>query len=311
MKRKQRGMMLWIENTLQYLLQKISGTSYIPEHTDDYRLGWQPGHFYSPIPSLKQVQSREHIIWGAFPNQLAGIDLQEEQQLALLASLSQYYVSQPWKDHKQEGLRYYFENPNYSYGESLTLYYLLVHLNPKKVIEIGSGFSSAAMLDINERFLGNRAAISFVEPYPDLLRSLLKPEDHNNINIHSSRLQELDPEVFQTLDADDVLFIDSTHISRIDSDVNHILFTILPKLKSGVYIHFHDIYYPFEYPKNWILQGRAWNEAYILRAFLQYNTAFEIVVFNSFIGHFHQDFLKQRMPLYAKNPGSSLWLRKK
>ncbi|TDH20903.1 class I SAM-dependent methyltransferase [Segetibacter sp. 3557_3] len=304
-------MMLWIENTLQYLLQKISGTSYIPEHTDDYRLGWQPGHFYSPIPSLKQVQSREHIIWGAFPNQLAGIDLQEEQQLALLASLSQYYVSQPWKDHKQEGLRYYFENPNYSYGESLTLYYLLVHLNPKKVIEIGSGFSSAAMLDINERFLGNRAAISFVEPYPDLLRSLLKPEDHNNINIHSSRLQELDPEVFQTLDADDVLFIDSTHISRIDSDVNHILFTILPKLKSGVYIHFHDIYYPFEYPKNWILQGRAWNEAYILRAFLQYNTAFEIVVFNSFIGHFHQDFLKQRMPLYAKNPGSSLWLRKK
>jgi hypothetical protein len=105
--------------------------------------------------------------------------------------------------------------------------------------------------------------------------------------------------------------VDSTHVAKVGSDVNHILFEVLPSLRSGVYVHFHDIYFPFEYPKEWVYQGRAWNEAYVLRAFLQHNDAYEIVLFGSFLSAFHRPWLAERMPLVARNPGSSLWLRKR
>ena len=110
--------------------------------------------------------------------------------------------------------------------------------------------------------------------------------------------------------ANDLLFIDSTHVAKTGSDVNTIFFDILPSLAAGVCVHFHDIYYPFEYPKEWVRQGRAWNEAYMLRAFLQYNPTFRICFFNSYIAAFHRHLLKESMYPYALQPGSSLWLRK-
>ena len=127
---------------------------------------------------------------------------------------------------------------------------MLRYLRPKKIIEIGSGFSSCLMLDINEIFMGNRAKCTFIEPYPELLLTLLKDTDEPQIEIIPSRLQEVDPDIFSTLSASDILFIDSTDVSKVDSDVNHIFFGILPLLQSGVYIHFHDIFYPFVYPKS-------------------------------------------------------------
>jgi hypothetical protein len=144
-----------------------------------------------------------------------------------------------------------------------------------------------------------------------LLHSLLKSSDGSGIQIIPNDLQDVSPDIYATLEKGDILFIDSTHVSKINSDVNHIFFEILPQLKSGVYIHFHDIYFPFEYPKEWIYQGRAWNEAYMLRAFLQNNNEFEITLFNSFLGHFHSNMLQTEMPLCTKNPGSSIWLRKR
>ena len=96
----------------------------------------------------------------------------------------------------------------------------------------------------------------------------------------------------------------------MSSDVNHIFFEILPRLSSGVHIHFHDIFYPFEYPKDWVYEGRAWNEAYVLRAFLQYNSAFRVVLMNTFMERYHESFFQERMPLCLKNTGASLWIRK-
>lgn len=276
-----------------------------------YQLGWPPGHFYSPIPDLTQVKNREHKIWREIPKEILGIDLQEEAQLKLVNNLSAFYKLQPWKDHKQDGLRFYFNNPNYSYGESIMLFCLLMHIQPKRAIEIGSGYSSCVILDTNELFFNNSINATFIEPYPDLLFSLLKPHDKNNMSLIPENLQDIDTELFASLSAGDILLIDSTHVSKVDSDVNHILFSILPKLKSGVYIHFHDIFYPFEYPKEWIYEGRSWNELYILRAFLQYNKEFEIVLFNSYLGYFYKETLVQQMPICIKNPGTSIWLRKK
>jgi hypothetical protein len=116
------------------------------------------------------------------------------------------------------------------------------------------------------------------------------------MTVMPSRLQEVELEEFDSLQENDILFIDSTHVSKINSDVNRIFFVILPRIAPGVHIHFHDIFYPFEYPREWIYEGRAWNEAYLLHAFLQYNSAFRITLMNTFLERFHQQFFQDEMP---------------
>jgi hypothetical protein len=88
------------------------------------------------------------------------------------------------------------------------------------------------------------------------------------------------------------------------------VFEILPMLAPGVLIHFHDIFWPFEYPPAWIEEGRAWNEAYVLRAFLQYNSEFEILLFADYLHRVYGDWFERHMPLYRKNTGGNIWLRK-
>ena len=145
---------------------------------------------------------------------------------------------------------------------------------------------------------------------PQLLRSLLTTQDLERITLVEKTLQEVDSQVFAELQANDILFIDSSHVAKIDSDVNHIFFRILPCLTAASYIHFHDIFYPFEYPLDWVYEGRAWNETYLLRAFLQYNQQFEIQLFNTFIDWFHKEKYFREMPLVQKNTGGSIWLKK-
>jgi hypothetical protein len=178
------------------------------------------------------------------------------------------------------------------------------------MIEVGSGHSSCMTLDTNDIWLDGQMQCTFVEPYPDLLFSLLKPGDTDRIEIIPKRVQDVDLEVFRELRSGDVLFIDSTHVSKVGSDVNYLFLEVLPLLKRGVLIHIHDIFYPFEYPSNWILEGRAWNELYMLRALLQQGSAYEIVAMNSFLAQEHPDALRQHIPVAMKNPGGSIWLRK-
>lgn len=116
-------------------------------------------------------------------------------------------------------------------------------------------------------------------------------------------------EVFENLGENDILFVDSSHISKANSDVNLIIFEILPRLKKGVYVHFHDIIYPFEYPKEWLEQKRAWNEIYILRSFLECNPAFEIVFFNSCMWHLYKEEFISYFP-QVSYAGVGLWIRK-
>jgi len=117
-------------------------------------------------------------------------------------------------------------------------------------------------------------------------------------------IQSVSIETFSELVENDILFVDSSHVSKVGSDLNHILFNILPTLNKGVIIHFHDIMYPFEYPEDWIMQGIYWNEAYLLRAFLMYNAAFEVVLMN----HYWHD--KKLQGIESFNSGGGLWLRK-
>ncbi|MEW6517301.1 MAG: class I SAM-dependent methyltransferase [candidate division FCPU426 bacterium] len=269
-----------------------------------------PGHFYSPIPDLNEVKAHAGEIFNISRRELPGLDLREQGQVALLAALAPYYQELPFGETAQAGLRYFYQNPAYSYTDGIFLYCLLRHLRPKRVIEVGSGYSSCVTLDTNERFFENQIACTFIEPYPELLHSLLKPGDRERVEILPLPLQRVPPDRFKALAAGDVLFIDSTHVSKVHSDVNYILFEILPALAPGVYIHFHDVFYPFEYPAEWIFEGRAWNEDYMLRAFLLFNSAFRIELFSTFLGHFHAEYFRQHMPLCERNFGGNLWLSK-
>ena len=220
------------------------------------------------------------------------------------------YAELPFKSDKQPNIRYQFENNFYSYIDGIVLYSMIRLYKPKRIIEIGSGYSSANMLDTNELFFNNQIDITFIEPYPEeRLNSLMKESDKNKTTLIQKDVQRVSLDVFKNLQAGDILFVDSTHAVKTGSDVNYILFEILPLLQSGVLIHFHDIHYPFEYPEDWVFSGFGWNETYFLKAFLMYNDQFEIQLFTEYL-HRHHEAAFVDMPFCIKGSGSSLWIEK-
>jgi len=269
-----------------------------------------PGHYYSSIVSIEDIKKRESEIWKEVDNDfINAIDLNTEEQKVLVQQLSQYYSELPFKRENVEGLRYKFNNGLYSYTDGIILYTMMRHLKPKKIIEVGSGHSSALMLDVNQHFFDNNMDIMFIEPYPDRLYKLISENDKTSSIIIEKNIQEVDVSYFKNIQKGDILFIDSTHVSKCGSDVNHILFNILPVLNTGVYIHFHDVFYPFEYPKEWVYKGMNWNEDYLLRAFLMHNNDYKIRVFSHYL-HKHHASVFNNMPLAFENTGGNLWLEK-
>jgi predicted O-methyltransferase YrrM len=276
------------------------------------KLAFKPGHFYSPIcnpDDLARHYRDPADVRGAID--LPGIDIRMAEQRALWNSWRDFLADYPFTPEPQAGLRYHSNNRNFDVGDATVLYCMLRHLKPKRMIEIGSGYSSACALDTIERFLGNSVQNCFVEPYPALLKSMLKPGDLERLTIVASQVQEVSPGLFEALGANDILFIDSTHIVKTGSDVVHELFNILPRLKPGVIVHFHDVHYPFEYPREWVIERNySWNEVYALRAFLMYNSAFEIVFFNDAFAKLSRDLVQLHAPRVLDNPGGGLWLRR-
>lgn len=293
-------------NKQKHFEERYYAVNHLYEH---FKTQFAPGHFYSPYPNLDEIKTREKEIFNRKKRPIAGIDIQERQQLDLLKNLGQYYKQLPYSLKKNKDLRYFFGMHAYSYTDATVLFCMLMKYRPRRVLEIGSGYSSALMLDVKERFLPEME-LTFVEPYPDLLVSLTKSGDDKSYHLLDKPLHEIKPAVFQQLQAGDVLFIDSTHVSKAGSDVNQIYFEILPHLKKGVIIHIHDVFYPFEYPIEWVEETRAWNEDYLLRAFLYNNTSFKILFFNHFLNIHHQNTIGKTLPFTKKNAGGSIWLKK-
>ena len=277
----------------------------------DRELVWvTPGHFYSPLSSREELAAYEKHAAEPKPRELPGIDLNESGQLALLDKLTTYYKEMPFGvDDHPEGLRYRLHNKAFYFTDGVFYYSMLRHLKPPRVLEVGSGWSSALLLDVDERFLGGRTQCTFVEPYPDLLHSLVRPEDAKKHRIIPKKLQDVDLSEFTSLESGDLLFIDSSHVCKPLSDVEHLFNHVLPAVKPGVHIHIHDIFYPFEYINVFVQEMRAWNELYVLRSFLQYNDHFKIELFNHHLQAFHNDRLMRDMPL-CLSEGSSIWLRR-
>jgi hypothetical protein len=167
------------------------------------------------------------------------------------------------------------------------------------------------MLDTNDLFLSKATAFTFVEPHPERLESLASAADLATHRLVRAAVQDVPQSLFDCLEANDFLFIDSSHVVKVGSDVGHLLTHVLPRLNDDVIVHFHDVFWPFEYPEQWFAEGRAWNEDYVLRAFLQFNERFEILLFNSYLAVHHSRSLQQHLPLALEDPGGSLWLRKR
>jgi hypothetical protein len=143
---------------------------------------YPPGHFHSPVPDLEEIRSRYQEVFARTPR-LVGIDLRGDEQLALVDRLGRYAADQPFGAEPADGLRCHFDNDYFGWGDGLVLFCMLRHLRPKRVIEVGSGFSSALMLDTAEHFLQDAPELTFIEPFPDRLRGLLRADDQDRVTI--------------------------------------------------------------------------------------------------------------------------------
>jgi hypothetical protein len=248
----------------------------------------------------------------ACPNQpleVFGID--EGTLLGWFNLIVEHYPEQPFPEQPSSDLHYYYANPNFPLADALALLTFMVQLRPGRFIEVGSGYSSCAAIDINERYLERRVAFTFIDPHPELALELLGAGSDYAPQFLRSRLQDIPTERFAELEDNDILFIDSSHVGKTGSDVLDYLFRVIPNLKPGVVIHIHDIFYPFEYPRAWIEgENRSWNEAYIIRAYLHNNSSIRVLYWSDWFYKCRRSLVESRMPLCVTHRGGSLWIQK-
>lgn len=268
------------------------------------------GHYYSPVPSKEEIafSFREQELDTI--EKLVGIDLNTNFQKELLGDFSKFYSDIPFKDNKSKDLRFYYNQVWFGHSDAIFLSCFLRKFKPRRIIEVGSGYSTAVILDTLDLFLDEDVRITCIEPEPDRLFSVLKEEDRNRVNIIKSKIQDVDLGIFSSLQEGDLLFIDSSHVVKFGSDLQRIFFDIIPNLPQGVFVHFHDVFYPFEYPKSWLEDGRYWNEDYFLRAFLSFNSSWEISFFNHYANLAFKDFISKNMPICQKNTGGSIYIKR-
>ena len=237
---------------------------------------------------------------------MAGIDSRRDEQLTLLKSFEGFAVEMPFRAGPVESLRYHLDCTWFADGDGVALYSMLRQFRPKRYLEIGSGWSSACALDTADRFLDGDVEFTFIEPNPERLRSVLRSKE--KATILAEPVSRRHAHMFEALQPGDFLFIDSSHVSRVGSEVNFLFLDVIPHLPAGVHIHVHDIFWPFTYPTQWIKHGRAWNEAYLLRALMCDNDKLQTTWFNNYLKHHAFDEVSSALPAWAVDPGSSIWL---
>jgi len=252
------------------------------------------GHFYSPVNGDADVERA--LSWA---EDLPGVDLRAEAQVELFAELL------PLLEGVPQG-RYRPANAMYDAADALVYQAVVRRLKPRRVIEVGAGYSTAKLLDTADAFLPE-LEITCVEPYPGRLLGLMRPKDRDRVHLIAAPVQDVPVETFTELESGDVLFIDSTHVAKAGSDVLWLFLRVLPRLAKGVVVHVHDVFWPFEYPAQWLREGRSWNEDYLLHAFLCHNDAWRIELFSSWLWQQHPELVPEE--LRSSRPGA-IWLRR-
>lgn len=269
------------------------------------------GHFYSPVVDTDEVARDQERVWGGLRD-LPGIDMRDETHRRLLtggfAVLLRDY-DYPQAGPPDEELTFFYEcNSQFRWLDSRALFCLMRMIRPTRIVEVGSGYSSLLMAEVNERFLGGDTRITCIEPYPRPF--LATGSQAGRFSLLRQRVQDVDAAVFENLADGDILFIDSSHVCKTGSDVTHLFLNVLPRLAPGVYVHVHDIFLPEDYRRNWVIEdNRSWNEQYLLQALLAENPNFEVIFGSHYAHRRFPDLVLAATGLPISN-GGSFWFRR-
>jgi len=277
-------------------------------------------HFHMPIPDTRLLGDK---LWKS-KSELVGIKMNVTKQLELLTQVfpvyqKEYEFPRTETDTPNE---YYVENGAFGSFDAEVLHCMIRHYQPKKIVEVGSGFStlvSANASKLNKED-GVKTELFAVEPYPNVT---LKKGFPGLTELIQKPVEQVDLDYFSQLGENDILFIDSSHVVKIGSDVNYLYLEVLPRLKKGVIVHVHDIFFPSEYPKGWVLSNHVfWSEQYLLQAFLTFNYAFEVLWASYYMHQKYPNELKSAFPCYDSkkvtdnihdfmfSPPASFWFKK-
>ena len=205
---------------------------------------------------------------------------------------------------------YHADNGMFSRMDAWMLQGILRHFRPRRMIEVGSGWSSLVTARINREYLDGSLHFTCVEPYPpDFLAGGIEGVSE----LIASPVENLEVDMFTALGDRDVLFIDTSHTVKTGGDVTFLYHEVLPRLAPGVVVHIHDIFLPADYPEEWVFAGRAWNEQYLVRAFLSFNSAFRILLGVGWLNYERSEVLAATLPNYTadyRGGGGSLWIQR-
>src|ERR1041384_4476385 len=238
-----------------------------PDLSDRWGYHIRPIHYYEPLPDFRTITTEQITRRRTYP----GIDFNWNEQLALVNELASY-------SEELREVQFDFDNAFFNGFDAAVYYSLIRHLKPQRIIEIGGGYST----QIAGRALARNGTgkLTCIEPYPGERLDGARLD----IELITKRVEEIDVDFFSGLEANDILFIDSSHIVKFGSDVCFEFLEILPTLKPGVWIHVHDIFFPYDYPAEWLINRRqALNEQYLLEAFLSFNKTFSVQLANHWL----------------------------
>ena len=271
-----------------------------------------PVHYSQPIPDTRELEGHA---WDAISG-LPGLDMNGGGQLDNLAGFCSSYRGE-YSGFRLEADRsaggFFVNNGAFESVDCEAAYCFTRSSRPARVIEVGGGNSTfllAMALAENSKNAGVKARHTVIEPLPG---PALKTSAGTSYELVEKKLEELPEGYFSELQANDILFIDSSHVIKTGNDVNRLYLEILPRLKKGVLVHIHDIFLPTDYPRSLVMdQHRFCTEQYLVQAFLSFNSTFRVEWGSSFLHQFHPEKLEAAFPSYergSRRPGS-LWLRK-
>lgn len=299
-----------LEKSKEYLAKQKNNSRILAFNVFE-NLGYHltPNHYYSPIPDTKSLEDN---LW-LTPSKLNGIKIDEKAMHNLLYEFSKFKKEYEMFSREKSNENFYINNTYFESVDSEIYYCMIRKFKPKRIIEVGAGFStfisSNAILKNKEEF-NIDGKLTAIEPYP---REELINGFPGLSKLIKSKVQSVNFSVFGKLEKNDILFIDSSHVAKMGGDVLYLMREIIPKMKKGVIIHIHDIFIPFEYPKEWIFKWqRFWNEQYLLESFLMFNTNFEIMWASNYMHMYYPKKLKHAFNSYenyARWP-SSFWMRR-
>lgn len=255
-----------------------------------------PSHFYFPVPNLKSFQKKD---WRACRS-CSTMDFRLSEQIErLYTELLPFAAECTFPEAPtSNGSDFHFNNGFFERVDAEVAYSFVRQRKPARVIEIGSGNSTLVLASALKKNAedGAPGELISIEPNP---AGFLKSGIPELTKLIEKPVQQVPLDLFRTLQPNDILFIDSSHVVSIDSDVLYECLHILPAIEPGVLVHFHDIFTPLDYPEKFVMKNLCfWGEQYLLEAFLSFNSAFRVVWAGSAMQQFRADILRKAFPAW-------------